>query len=385
MAFSLVNLSSIITVVLNQSPWLFLILGLFAGYQMSRIMIAHIAPIGFYDIPSADRTNSTDLVPRTAGLAFMASLFIGHQFGFIALPFLNTLLWGVLGFIGLLGLADDFNRKQPIAFITSGFKAKYTLIIAMITALGLLWPLQATPETITSNSISVSRLFEFTPQFYLSQPMNFVFFGYPLPSLYLFLFLGITLLCWGIPNLFNLIDGLDGLAMGYFGMVIFVVMRFPNGDLIPGPGFWGLWAMVFYLNLKKIHYLGDVGSLSMGLFLAVTSVLYIQSHLLEHFLFLFAYPILDTLHVILLRWKQNRPLGQGDNCHLHHFIWRQTKKSLTWTLPILWTLGFLPMLRLWGSPNYQQLSLIGLGLLVIVLGFSFTVQFNEKTAPIIKS
>jgi hypothetical protein len=43
------------------------------------------------------------------------------------------------------------------------------------------------------------------------------------------------------------------------------------------------------------------------------------------------------------------------------------------------------MLRLWGSPNYQQLSLIGLGLLVIVLGFSFTVQFNEKKAPIITS
>lgn len=86
----------------------------------------------------------------------------------------------------------------------------------------------------------------------------------------------------------------------------------------------------------------------MGLFLAVTSVLYIQSHLIEHFLFLFAYPILDTLHVTLLRLKQNRPLGEGDNCHLHHFIWRQTKKNLTWTLPILWTLGFLPMLRLWG-------------------------------------
>ena len=143
--------------------------------------------------------------------------------------------------------------------------------------------------------------------------------------------------------------------------------------------------MVIYLNLKKIHYLGDAGSLSMGLFLAVTSVLYIQSHLIEHFLFLFAYPILDTLHVTLLRLKQNRPLGEGDNCHLHHFIWRQTKKNLTWTLPILWTLGFLPMLRLWGSPNYQQLSLIGLGLLVVVLGFSFTLQLNEKQAPIIKS
>ena len=184
MAFSLVNLSSIITGVINQSPWLFLILGLFAGYQASRIMILHIAPIGFYDIPSADRTNSTDLVPRTAGLAFMASLFIGHQFGFIALPFFNTLLWGVLGFIGLLGLADDFDRQKPIAFISSGFKAKYTLIIAMITTLGLLWPPQAVPETIVSNSISLSRLFEFTPQFYLSQPINFVFFGYPLPSLY---------------------------------------------------------------------------------------------------------------------------------------------------------------------------------------------------------
>jgi hypothetical protein len=143
--------------------------------------------------------------------------------------------------------------------------------------------------------------------------------------------------------------------------------------------------MVLYLNLRKIHFLGDAGSLSMGLFLAIVSLMYIQPHHLENFLFLFAYPILDTLHVVLIRLKQKRPIGQGDNCHFHHFVQRQTGKKLQWTLPILWLLGFLPMLRLWGAPLYQNLSSVGMGLLAIALMFSFTVQINEKTAPLRKN
>lgn len=385
MPFTLSSLLEFTRTFLSQVHWILVVLGVFVGYQASRLMVSYVAPIGFYDEPSSDRTNSTHRVPRTGGLAFMASLFVCHQFGVITLPFFNTLIWGLLGFMGILGLADDFSRRQPIAFITAGFKSRYTLIVASIAGLGLLWPLQEPLDGLLTNFLSASKDFQFSPQFYLSTAMNFAFFGYPIPSFYPLIFVGIALLCWGMPNLFNLIDGIDGLAMGYFGMALFVVMRMPNGDLVPGPAFWGLWAVVFYLNLKRIHFLGDAGSLSMGLFLALTSVLYISSLHIEHFFFLFAYPILDSLHVVLLRFKQNRPMGQGDNCHLHHFMLRQTKKNLCWTLPILWILAFLPMLRLWGSPIYQSISLVGIVLLIVILCLSFVIQLNEKTIPVIKS
>lgn len=384
MSFNLIGIQSLISLVSGQIHWILLFLGAWIGYLMSRLMISRVAPIGFYDLPSEDRTNNEKRVPRTAGLAFMLTLFIGHQFGFITLPFINTLLWGSIGFMGLLGLADDFNREQPLSYINAGFKSKYSLGVALITSVGLLWP-QISGSGILSIIFSDPEKMILAPQWYLSDDMIYSFFGYDIPSLYSVLFIGIALLCWAMPNLFNLIDGIDGLAMGYFGMVIFVAMRLPNGYLIPGPFFWGLWAMVLYLNLRKIHFLGDAGSLSMGLFLAIVSLMYIQPHHLENFLFLFAYPILDTLHVILIRLKQKRPIGQGDSCHFHHFVYRQTGKKLQWTLPILWLLGFLPMLRLWGAPLYQNLSSVGMGLLAIALMFSFTVQINEKTAPLRKN
>lgn len=384
MVFNLNGIQSFFTLLYGQIHWALLFLGLGTGYQISRFLISRVAPIGFYDLPSEDRINKKIRVPRTAGLAFMLTLFISHQFGLTSLPFMNTLLWGSLGFIGLLGLADDFNRAQPISYITAEFKSKYSLIVGAITSAGLLWP-QVSQSGLLSIPFLSPANHIFSANWNPADQMNFVFFGYDIPTFYPFLFLLVTLLCWAMPNLFNLIDGLDGLAMGYFGMAIFVAMRLPNGALIPGPFFWGLWAMILYLNLRKIHFLGDAGSLSMGLFLALMSLVYIPSHRLENFLFLFAYPALDTLHVVLIRIKQKRPIGQGDSCHFHHFVYRQTGKKLQWTLPILWLLGFLPMLRLWGAPLYQYLSSVGMGLLVIALIFSFTVQINEKTTPLRKN
>jgi UDP-N-acetylmuramyl pentapeptide phosphotransferase/UDP-N-acetylglucosamine-1-phosphate transferase len=384
MSFNLIGIQSLLPLMNTQVHWVLLFFGTWIGYLASSLMISRVAPMGFYDLPSAARINSTSRVPRTAGLAFMSTLFIGHQFGFISLPFINTLVWGSVGFMGLLGLADDFNREQPLSYINAAFKTKYSLAIASITSVGLLWP-QISTFGIFSIFFSDPESNILSPQWYLSDNMIYSFFGYEIPSLYSLLFLGIVLLCWALPNLFNLIDGLDGFAMGYFGMVIFVAMRLPNGDLIPGPFFWGLWAMIFYLNLRKIHFLGDAGSLSMGLFLAIVSLMYIQPNHLENFLFLFAYLILDALHVVLIRFKQNRPLSQGDRCHFHHFVYRQTGEKLRWTLPALWLLAFLPMLRLWGTPLYQNLSSVGMGLLAIALMFSFTVQINEKTAPLLKN
>ncbi|HCG37309.1 MAG TPA: hypothetical protein DER35_02930, partial [Acidobacteria bacterium] len=120
MSFNLIGIQSLISLVSGQIHWILLFLGAWIGYLLSCLMISRVAPIGFYDLPSEDRTNNEKRVPRTAGLAFMLTLFIGHQFGFITLPFINTLLWGSIGFMGLLGLADDFNREQPLSYINAG-------------------------------------------------------------------------------------------------------------------------------------------------------------------------------------------------------------------------------------------------------------------------
>lgn len=362
------------------------ILSALVGYKISSLVIKHIAPIGFYDLPAQDRTNKTDYVPRTAGITFMVSLFFAHQFKLIDLPYFDTLTWGLIAFIALLGLADDFRRLNPITFITAGFKTKYTLIIALVFGLALGSDSGSTPlgfiQSIFSKVLYINSI---SPLGYPSETLNFAFFGMTISPSYPLIVLGVTLLCWGMPNLFNLIDGLDGLAMGYFGLAAFMIFRFDDGTTMLSPIFWGLWASVFYLNIKKVHFLGDAGSLSMGLVLAIGALHSIKTDHIEHILFLFAYPILDTIHVSLIRLKQGRSLGQGDHCHLHHFIWNQTGENLKWTLGILWTLAFLPMLRLWEENVYQYTSLVGLGLLIMVLGFSFSVQLNRKANPSIKS
>lgn len=156
----------------------------------------------------------------------------------------------------------------------------------------------------------------------------------PLPNV-----LGVLLsLLWivGITNAVNLTDGLDGLAAGicllasaanavvaiYLGNHYMSVMMVLLAGALLGFLRWNFHpARVF---------LGDTGSLGLGMFVALASLHSAQtSHtvvLILVPLFALGYPIFDTLLAIARRTVSGQPLFASDRDHIHHRLVDRTRR-----------------------------------------------------------
>jgi UDP-GlcNAc:undecaprenyl-phosphate GlcNAc-1-phosphate transferase len=132
----------------------------------------------------------------------------------------------------------------------------------------------------------------------------------------------------GITNAINLTDGLDGLAAG----ICFLAASVNAGVAI--------WLGNYYMSVMMLllagallgflrwnfHparvFLGDTGSLSLGMYLALASLHSAQkSHtvvLILVPLFALGYPIFDTLLAIARRMARGQPIFAGDREHIHH-------------------------------------------------------------------
>ena len=138
-----------------------------------------------------------------------------------------------------------------------------------------------------------------------------------------------------IVNSINLIDGVDGLAGGY-GMVAmsaFGMWFFWTGDMVSatvGASLAGALAgfLLFNLHPAKI-FMGDSGSLLIGLFCYVLAVGVLQSP--DHpfiegvsrpvaAMAMLAYPLVDTLRVFFLRIIKGRSPFSPDRLHIHHHL-----------------------------------------------------------------
>jgi len=132
----------------------------------------------------------------------------------------------------------------------------------------------------------------------------------------------------GITNAINLTDGLDGLAAGicllasavnaivaiYLGNYYMTVMMVLLAGALLGFLRWNFHpARVF---------LGDTGSLALGMFLALASLHSAQkAHtvvLILIPLFALGYPIFDTLLAVARRMVRGQPLFASDRDHIHH-------------------------------------------------------------------
>lgn len=132
----------------------------------------------------------------------------------------------------------------------------------------------------------------------------------------------------GITNAVNLTDGLDGLAAGICFLAAAV------NALV------AIWLGNYYMSVMMIllagallgflrynfHparvFLGDTGSLALGMFLALASL---QSAQKAHTallilvpLFALGYPIFDTLLAVARRMVRGQPLFTSDRDHIHH-------------------------------------------------------------------
>jgi len=135
----------------------------------------------------------------------------------------------------------------------------------------------------------------------------------------------------GITNAFNLLDNMDGLSAGValIAALVLALNAFLLGEFFISlvlMAFIGslLGFLVFNWNPASI-FLGDCGSLFIGFTLASLT-------LLEHFVthasstyfpvlmpvLVLALPIVDTATVVVIRWREGRPIYVGDSRHLSH-------------------------------------------------------------------
>ncbi|MEG9327964.1 MraY family glycosyltransferase [Salinimicrobium catena] len=159
---------------------------------------------------------------------------------------------------------------------------------------------------------------------------------HPLLGLFIKLFIVIALI-----NAYNLIDGIDGLA-GATGMIISATFGFifyttgHSFDLLVSISILGVLAAFLRFNFsrKKKIFMGDSGSMVIGLLLAFLSIKFLAMEpkgslmtegyspanrllFLACILFL---PIFDTLRVILVRLKNGSGLFTADRNHSYHVL-----------------------------------------------------------------
>lgn len=137
-------------------------------------------------------------------------------------------------------------------------------------------------------------------------------------------------------NAFNLIDGVDGLAGSvgllaslFFG-VYFYQIKAESMLLISFALVGALCPFLFFnfSNKRKI-FMGDTGSMIVGFLLAYQGVNFIALNQSEAFEYqvanspvivmaVFAFPLLDTLRVFIVRMLQKQSPFEADQNHIHH-------------------------------------------------------------------
>lgn len=135
----------------------------------------------------------------------------------------------------------------------------------------------------------------------------------------------------GIINAFNLLDNMDGLTAGVAAIsgAIFLVIMMMQGQhymafllaAVVGPS---LGFLIFNFNPAGI-FMGDSGSLFLGFLFGTSTILAsyvtVNSPTMSPVVMpivILSFPIYDTLSVIIIRWREKRPIFIGDKRHFSH-------------------------------------------------------------------
>jgi UDP-GlcNAc:undecaprenyl-phosphate/decaprenyl-phosphate GlcNAc-1-phosphate transferase len=134
----------------------------------------------------------------------------------------------------------------------------------------------------------------------------------------------------GCLNVWNLIDGMDGLAAGLgllvSGTLMLIAIYEDNmGAAIMAAALAGsLAGFLLYNWHPAIIFLGDSGSMLIGLLVGVIGVQYsLKKSSAVSLLFpilAMGLPISDTAMAIFRRWVRNLPLSAADRQHVHHML-----------------------------------------------------------------
>ena len=352
------------------------------SFALTGIIIPKILLIAFrknlFDVPD-ERKIHKGVIPRLGGIAFMPSIVfaIASVTGFSLLYYegiINTALnessvqvsFGIcaLMLLYLMGMADDL----------IGIKYRAKFIIQIIAAVFLVFA-----------------------GFYIKDLHGFCSLT-ELPDWFAYAFTILVVIF--ITNAINLIDGIDGLASGlsmiaciFYGVVFYMNHDFFYAALM----FATLGTLVpfYYYNVfgnpvkfKKI-FMGDTGSLTIGLIMAVSSI-----HLSDDGLntntsvnpLVIAFsplivPGFDVVRVYLNRLRNHRNPFLPDKSHIHHRLLEMGIQQSVAMVTILIISTFFILFNIIISPYVNVTLIVVLDLVLFTLmqyTFSFFIRRKKK-------
>lgn len=214
---------------------------------------------------------------------------------------------------------------------------------------------------------------------------------YEIPYIFSLIFSTVTVI--GITNSFNLIDGIDTLASS-IGLITctlmggwFFLVGHQQYAIVASAMVGSLFAFMYYNKTPAKIFMGDTGSLVLGLICSIITIKFIEFNrdysgppslhiksVPAVAISIIIVPIFDTLRVIILRLLLGKSPFSADRNHIHHILTdlRYTHLKTTFILSTL-TISLSSLTFL--MRNFQ-----GEGLLImnLIFMFTFTSYFTRK-------
>lgn len=275
---------------------------------------------GAVDIPNARKVHREPM-PRMGGLAVFlgfclpwAGLYLIHNPVSAAFQDFEkrfaALVLGALSML-LLGIYDDIK----------GADAPKKFLVQILTAIAL-WMAGIRIEKVANP---------------WGEPLDLAWFSLPVSVLWIV----------GVTNAINLLDGIDGLVSGVTAVIALclAILNILSGNILIALLTLCLAGSCLgflpYNHSPARIFLGDSGSLTIGMVLACTGILSLfrEGHqtagpLISVPLILFGLPLFDTLRVMVQRLARGDSMFKADRTHVHHRLldMGMNHRQAAWTL-----------------------------------------------------
>lgn len=149
-------------------------------------------------------------------------------------------------------------------------------------------------------------------------------------------------------NTLNFVDGVNGLlsSISIYWLIV-IIFLFGNYNLISLTLLTSLIVFFFY-NINDKVFLGNSGANTLAILISLLTIdIYNKSSLIgaEEIFFLFLFPGLDSLRVIIERLIKSKNIFLPDNTHLHHMMIKKIKTKYIWFCYLLLTVSIFAIFK----------------------------------------
>ncbi len=324
---------------------------IFISFFLTFFVGRSLKKFGLYDVPTERGMHTFDTV-RGGGLAVVVCLMLLISFHLLIDSLDSVIAMSMiisLFVIGLLGLCDDFK----------GLSFKFRLVIHFIVASFLVFSLQDDINNINLYPLPISG---------------------SLKDLFFILFI-----VWFI-NLYNFMDGINGIASAqaiyFFSSLAALSILIPEMSHEIYLGYSAIFFGFLLWNFPKPRiFLGDVGSGSIGVFIAVNiiSISSIDPNLFWISLILMSIFIVDTTFTLLVRILLRQSFHQAHNSHVYQKSALALNSHTLVTLMIVFfnTAVILPLIAVFLIFGWNLFYLV-LGIYIFLASLAFYLKAGRS-------